>query len=78
MTGLSFSAALALLLLGVTGSRCRMPLSWRLWCFLYFLFPAVRKISKKDMENRKVFVRIVQIDKGGAERVSKVIKAVRE
>ncbi|MGJ7033364.1 choice-of-anchor Q domain-containing protein [Niabella hirudinis] len=72
------SLGAGLLLLSVVGGRCRYVTAIAVVMACALLYSCSKKDIFKNINSGKLFVRIVQVDKNGTERISKVIQAVRE
>ncbi|MGJ7033363.1 choice-of-anchor Q domain-containing protein [Niabella hirudinis] len=76
LTALSLGAGL--LLLSVMAGRRQYNLAMALGVLCVLSYSCSKRDVFKNMDNGKLFVRIVQVDKNGTERISKVIRAVQE
>ncbi|SDC34357.1 choice-of-anchor Q domain-containing protein [Niabella drilacis] len=77
LTGLSLGVGF-LLLGAMTGRRRRYIPAIAMFGISMLAFSCSKQDIFKHIDNGRLFVRIVQVDKNGTERVSKVIQAVRE
>ncbi|SDC34389.1 beta strand repeat-containing protein [Niabella drilacis] len=75
LTGLSLGAGF-LLLGAMTGRRRRYIPAIAMFGISMLAFSCSKQDIFKHIDNGRLFVRIVQVDKNGTERVSKVIQAV--